>query len=47
MVPYRVTYMTYLIIGGAILLALASKSILGLAAGGLGAYYALRVLAGN
>lgn len=47
MVPYRVTFMTFLLIGGAVIVTLAAKSILASGAAICGAYYGIRILTRN
>lgn len=47
MVPYRVQFMTFLLIGGALMAAIAAKSLIATAAVAGGAYYGIRILTRN
>lgn len=47
MVPYRVTFMTFLLIGGAVITTLAAKSFLATGAVIFGAFYGIRILTRN
>ena len=47
MVPYRVTFMTFLLISGAVIVALASKSLVAIGAVGFGAWHGIRILTRN
>lgn len=47
MVPYRVMYMTFLLIGGAVMVTLAAKSFLVTGVALFGAWHGIRILTRN